>query len=45
MIDQYEKKEVLGEGGFGKVYKGINKETGQMVAIKYMDLSDYLKSS
>lgn len=38
-------KEVLGEGGFGRVYKGKNKETGDFVAIKYIDLTDFLKSA
>lgn len=33
----------MGEGGFGKVYRGRNKETGQLVAIKHIDLTEYCK--
>ena len=31
----YKKKEKLGEGAYGKVYKGVTK-TGELVAIKEM---------
>ena len=44
MVDQYEREELLGEGGFGRVYKGRHKETGQVVALKYIDLSKQSKS-
>ncbi len=37
----YEKNQVIGEGGFGKVYKGKNKETGELVAIKTIDLTEF----
>lgn len=40
IIDQYAKEELLGQGGFGRVYKGKHKETGQLVALKYIDLAD-----
>lgn len=40
IVDQYTKEQLLGEGGFGKVYKGRHKETGQLVALKYIDLTD-----
>ena len=45
IIDQYEKETIIGEGGFGKVYRARNKESNQLVAIKYMDLTEYCKSS
>lgn len=42
VLADYERKEVLGEGGFGKVYLATNRETGENVAIKFMDISHYL---
>lgn len=30
----YHTKDKLGEGSFGKVYKGVNTQTNQIVAIK-----------
>ena len=30
----YDRKELLGEGTFGKVYRGVVKSTGREVAIK-----------
>ena len=38
IIDQYQKEDLLGQGGFGRVYRGRHKETGQLVALKYIDL-------
>ncbi len=35
--------EKIGEGGFGKVYKGQNNNTGQHVAIKFLTLDPNLK--
>ena len=43
MVDLYEKQKLLGRGGFGSVYKAKHKETGQIVAIKYMNLTEYSK--
>lgn len=36
---------MIGEGGFGKVYHGSHKKSGQQVAIKYIDLSEQLKKA
>eukprot|EP00759_Apiculatamorpha_spiralis_P003986 PhF_6_TR12262/c0_g1_i1/m.19431 len=36
--DEYEKHERLGEGVFGVVYKGVSKETGDVVALKRIRL-------
>lgn len=43
VVDQYEKEELVGQGGFGKVYRGRHKETGEVVALKYMDLGHQSK--
>eukprot|EP00253_Pinus_taeda_P008391 PITA_08391 len=41
-MDQYEKLEKIGEGTYGKVYKGRDKNTGELVALKKsrLDLQD-----
>lgn len=36
----FEKQEVIGKGSFGVVYRGINKQNGEVVAIKIIDLED-----
>lgn len=36
----YELLEIIGKGSFGSVYKGFWKESGQIVAIKVIDLTD-----
>lgn len=35
-IGSYEVKEVIGEGSFGKVYKGIDIVTNQEMALKFI---------
>jgi serine/threonine protein kinase len=32
-------------GGFGKVYKGVHRKSGQVVAIKYVELTEFLKKA
>ena len=32
--EKYEKKELIGSGSYGNVYKALNKDTGNYVAIK-----------
>ncbi len=42
VLNDYDRKDVLGEGGFGKVYYAVHRETNEKVAIKFMDISHYL---
>lgn len=35
----------IGEGGFGKVFKATHKVTGENVAVKYMNISEYLQQA
>ena len=37
-MDKYEKVEKIGEGTYGVVYKGRNKESGQTIALKKITL-------
>ena len=37
-MEKYTKKEKLGEGTYGVVYRAINTETGEIVAIKKIRL-------
>jgi serine/threonine protein kinase len=36
-------QEVIGVGGFGKVYRATHKQTGEEVAVKYMDITENCK--
>lgn len=38
ILDDYDIDKLLGEGGFGKVHLGINRENKKQVAIKFMDI-------
>ncbi|KAI7517502.1 hypothetical protein KC331_g21669, partial [Hortaea werneckii] len=38
MAEEYQMLEELGSGSFGVVYKAIEKATGDLVAIKHIDL-------
>jgi serine/threonine-protein kinase 24/25/MST4 len=38
--DIYEKKERIGKGSFGEVFRGVDRRSGQDVAIKIIDLED-----
>ena len=35
---------MIGEGGFGTVWRAKHKETGQLVAIKHIDLTEFCKA-
>jgi fused-like protein len=35
-MDNYTNLEAIGEGSFGKVFRGRRKQTGQLVALKFI---------
>jgi len=37
-VKQWEKGQIIGKGAFGVVYKGLNQETGKLMAVKQVDL-------
>lgn len=37
---RYEKLDIIGKGNFGSVYKGIDLQTKEYVAIKVIDLDE-----
>lgn len=39
ILGQYQMDVLLGEGGFGKVFKAVHKKTGEVVAVKILDIS------
>lgn len=43
IIDQYQELQLLGVGGFGKVYKVKHKKTGEVFAMKYIDFTENSK--
>ena len=45
IIDQYQLDKLLGEGGFGKVFKAFHKKTREVVAVKTIDISESFKSA
>lgn len=45
ILDDYELGRTLGQGGFGKVLLGTNRETKQEVAIKFLECGDQLSSA
>jgi serine/threonine protein kinase len=43
VIDQYKMNEMIGEGGFGQVFRAQHKKTKEIVAVKTIDISDFFK--
>lgn len=43
VIDQFKLDKLLGEGGYGKVYKAMHKKTKEVVAVKMIDISENFK--
>jgi len=38
---QWESRKFIGEGSFGKVYKGINVKTKEDIAVKVLDIRHF----
>jgi len=45
VLDDYVMGKKIGQGGFGVVYLGTHRESGKQVAIKFMDVSEFLSSA
>jgi MAP/microtubule affinity-regulating kinase len=41
ILSQYQIIDKLGQGGFGKVLKAQNRQSKELVAIKYIDITEY----
>eukprot|EP00187_Rhodella_violacea_P006236 CAMPEP_0174907192 /NCGR_PEP_ID=MMETSP0167-20121228/59877_1 /TAXON_ID=38298 /ORGANISM="Rhodella maculata, Strain CCMP736" /LENGTH=69 /DNA_ID=CAMNT_0016150615 /DNA_START=51 /DNA_END=257 /DNA_ORIENTATION=+ len=41
VASNYEMGELIGKGAFGQVYKGIERSTGKIVALKVVDMEAY----
>lgn len=37
----YSRTDIVGSGAYGEVYKGINRQTGETVALKKIKIEDY----
>jgi serine/threonine protein kinase len=44
-INNYKKIRLLGKGGCGKVYLAENKETKELIALKYMNIKGFIKGA
>ena len=42
-VTNYKKGELIGEGAYGKVYKGFDEVHGRLIAIKEVDLKAFSK--
>lgn len=42
IMSKYKILEKLGQGGFGSVYKAVERKSGNMLAVKIIELDDYM---